>query len=250
MEGPTAVEAGLRAPGLGVARVFVLADGESDRIRAVGALAADNGVPVIAVDERTMRSLAQTQAPQGIVAVARFFHRPVQSLAEVMGGPDGPGFALVLHEIADPGNAGTLVRSADALGARAICCGTAGVDPYNEKVVRASMGSLFHIPLLCYDEWRDFAAAARAASLRIVAADAGGPDVRAVTLPSRLALLVGHERKGLAAIDAGDIAARVGIPQRPRAESLNAAVAGSIVMYEIARAIGSLPTSGVRTNDP
>ena len=158
-----------------------------------------------------------------------------------------PQTVAVLHEINDPGNAGSLMRSAEALGVRAVCCGIAGVDPYNDKVVRASMGSMFHLALFCYDEWPQMAEAAREAGLQIVAAEAGAPDVRSVTLPPRTALVVGHERRGLSAVPGGDIAMRVGIPQSSRAESLNAAVAGSIVMYEIARASGCLPNAAPRT---
>jgi TrmH family RNA methyltransferase len=155
----------------------------------------------------------------------------------------------VLHHIADPGNAGTLIRSAEALGAAAVCCGSGSVDPYNDKVIRASMGSIFHLPLFLYDGWERLAAAVRAAQLSLVAAEAGAPDVRLVTIPIRAALVVGHERLGLADIPAHDIQLRIGIPQHRRAQSLNAAVAGSIALYEIARASGCLPEGPVRTND-
>jgi len=229
-----------------IERIFI--DAASDLPVGVSSAVTAN-VPVVGVDERSMRSLSQTQHPQGVVAVARFFHQDVSHLTDALGRDGAPCFVAVLHEISDPGNAGTLIRSAEALGARAVCCGTAGVDPYNDKVVRASMGSMFYLPLFCYDEWPAFAQAARASSLTIVAAQAGAPDVRSVTLPERPALVVGHERRGLSGVPGGDIAMRVGIPQSPRAESLNAAVAGSIVMYEIARATGCLPSAQPRTND-
>ena len=219
-------------------RIFVGAD--FDDARAFGAAGAAN-IPILTVDERSMRSLSQTQQPQGIVAVARFFHREIGALADAVGSGCEPCLVAVLHEINDPGNAGTLMRSAEAFGARAVCCGEAGVDPYNEKVVRSSMGSMFQVPLFIYGGWAEMAQAARQAGLQIVAAQAGAPDVRAVTLAPRTALVVGHERKGLAGVAAGDVDVRVGIPQSPKADSLNAAVAGSIVMYEIARAIGCLP---------
>lgn len=211
-------------------------------------VAARAGVPVFEVDERTMQSLAQTRSPQGVVAVARFFDQDADSLAALVGSGLGPCLVVVLHEIADPGNAGTLIRSAEAFGASAVCLGPGAVDPYNDKVVRASMGSLFHIPLLSYKDWGGLARAARSVGLTVVAAEAGAPDVRSVTLPARAALVVGHERKGLAGIPAGDIGLRVGIPQALRAESLNAGVAGSIVMYELARASGVLPASATRTS--
>jgi TrmH family RNA methyltransferase len=245
IEGPTAVEAALHAEVLTLERIFV--DAALDRVEIIAAAGATN-VPIVAVDERSMRSLAQTQHPQGVIAVARFFHRDIASLADAVGRGSGACLVAVLHEINDPGNAGTLMRSAEALGCKAVCCGIAGVDPYNDKVVRASMGSMFHLPLFCYDEWAQMAGAARAAGLSVVAAEAGAADVRSVTLPARTALVVGHERRGLSGVPGADIAMRVGIPQSSRADSLNAAVAGSIVMYEIARASGCLPSAPPRTN--
>jgi len=246
IEGPTAIAAALGAPAVRIEQIFAAPrPGPSDDIAE---RAASAGVQVIAVDERTLRSLAQTREPQGIVAVARFFHHEIADLPIVLAPPDEPCVVAVMHAIADPGNAGTLLRSAEALGASAICCGSGGVDPYNEKVVRASMGALFHVPLFCYAGWTDFAKAAHAAGLSVVATAAGAPDVRSVTIPRRSAVLVGHERRGLSDIPAADVALEVGIPQSQRAESLNAAVAGSIALYEIARASGVLPNAA-RTND-
>jgi TrmH family RNA methyltransferase len=247
IDGPTAVDAALHADGVEIDVVFHRPGQQRSDAAAAAAEAA--GRHVVRVDERTMRALAPTKEPQGIVAVARYFHRDISELADAAGRADDPCLIAVLHDIGDPGNAGTLIRSAEALGASAVCCGSAGVDPYNDKVVRASMGSLFHLPLILYEEWRDFVQAARSAGVKIVAAEAGAPDVRSVTVPSRTALVIGHERHGLADIPASDVDLRIGIPQRRRAESLNAAVAGSIALYEIARSIGRLADASARTND-
>ena len=247
IEGPTAIAAALSAPGLSIERVFVRdagADGDPLLQQAHG-----RGISICAVDERTMRALSQTREPQGVVAVARFFHRPIEELRSALT-PEAPCLALVLHAISDPGNAGTLVRSAEAFGAAALCWGAGSVDPYNDKVVRASMGSLFHLPLFWYENWQSFAAAAGSAGLAIVGAEAGAPDVRSVTAPARAAVAIGNERHGLRDLPAGALASRVGIPQRARAESLNAAVAGSIVLYEIARSTGVLDAASARTSPP
>lgn len=237
IEGPTAVAAALDADRVTIERLFALAGGEVDR--SVLGRAAARKTSVLAVDERTMRSLAQTQHPQGVVAVARFFHYDAGDLQRLIPAL-GPAIVLVLHDAADPGNAGTLARSAEAFGAKALCFGAHAVDPYNDKVIRSSMGSLFHVPLVIYDEWADLNTALRAVTLAIIGAEAGAPDVRSVTLPNRGALVVGNERRGLADIPSADIQLRVGIPQAARAESLNAAVAGSIALYELARATGAL----------
>ena len=234
VEGPTAVEAALDAPAITLDRIFV--DSRTSLPPAIAAKAGSRHVEVLAVDERTMHALAQTKTPQGVVAVARFFDQEPARLVEIAGDPSQPCIVLVLHDVADPGNAGTLIRSAEAFGAAAVCCGSAGVDPYNEKVARASLGSMFHVPLVCYDEWSELSDALAAAKISVVAAEAGAPDVRSVTVPRRLALLVGNERHGLADVPEEAIEARIGIPQTSRAESLNAAVAGSIMLYEIARA--------------
>jgi RNA methyltransferase, TrmH family len=242
VEGPTAVGALLGAPSIEVEDVFVLPGNE--HAQATAAIARGRGLRVHSVDERTMRGLSQTQTPQGIVASARFFHREIAALGQVVG--DAPAsIVLVLNDVADPGNAGTLIRSAEAFGAACVCVGSAAVDPYNEKLIRASMGSIFRVPLCCYERWDDLVAAARDVSLTIAGAEAGAADVRLVTLPLRGALVVGHERHGLP----GSIQLRVGIPQFPSAESLNAAVAGSLLLYEMARAAGTIGERQQRTSD-
>jgi RNA methyltransferase, TrmH family len=247
IEGPTPVQAALDALDVTIERIFVPQDASSGD--AIAQKAAARNIPLIAVDERTMRSLAQTRQPQGIVAVARFFHRDVTELPQSLPAASAC-LVLVLDEISDPGNAGTLLRSAEAFGAAAVCLGSSGVDPYNDKVVRSSMGSMFHVPLFSYGTWAQLADAAGRAALQIVGSEAGAQDVRAVTPPSRIALVIGHERRGLAALGDGTPVTRVGIPQSARAESLNAAVAGSIVMYELARAIGVLGAAAQRTKAP
>ncbi|HXW76468.1 MAG TPA: RNA methyltransferase, partial [Candidatus Eremiobacteraceae bacterium] len=224
VEGPLAIEAALDA-GAGIAEVFVCPGDE--HADAVAARARAAGVEVLEVDERTLRSLADTREPQRIVAVAPFVHREITALADALPARPSPCLLLVLHEIADPGNAGTLIRSADAFGADGVAFGPAAVDVYNPKVVRSSMGSIFGVPLFAYDRWEALAEASRAAGVDVGAAAPGAPDVTTVTVPPRCALVVGNERHGLAGIPADGLAWRVGIPQRGRAESLNAAVAGS-----------------------
>ncbi|MDQ6768239.1 MAG: RNA methyltransferase [Candidatus Eremiobacteraeota bacterium] len=246
IEGPTLVEAALES-GAAIEQVFIL--DEKSRAadfppRSVVALERSTKFAplhgaVLRVDRRTLDSLSQTKAPQGIVAVAGFVHREVSELERLLPG-EGAAAVLVLPNLSDPGNAGTLIRSAEAFGARVVCFGPEAVDPYNDKVVRASMGSLFRVPLVRYESWTQFVAAARAADLRIVAADASGEDVRVVTLPQRAGLVVGQERHGLAGIPRDGLDMVVALPQCAGSDSLNAGIAGSIVLYEFARANGLL----------
>jgi TrmH family RNA methyltransferase len=135
--------------------------------------------------------------------------------------------------VSDPGNAGTLVRSADAFGAAGILAARGGVDPFSPKVVRAAMGSLFRLPvaLVTADE---ALAAAGAAARPVVAADLTGEPLWEAGLPANAILAVGNERHGVAGfLPRWDRAVR--IEQGGQAESLNAAVAGSILLYLVSR---------------
>lgn len=238
VDGPTAVEAALRAPHAAIETVFFAA-GHARAADAVR-LAVERGLRVIEVDDRSVRALSQTQEPQGVVAVAAFVDRPLDALADALPEPPAPCLIAVLHAIADPGNAGTLIRSAEAFGAAAVAIAGASVDPYNDKVVRSSMGSLFHIPLFVYREWRELRDAARRSSLALVATAARAQDVRGTTTAPRCAVVIGNERRGISDVAQDALDSIVGIPQKSRGDSLNAAVAGSIALYEIARAIGVL----------
>ncbi|HEY5095114.1 MAG TPA: RNA methyltransferase [Candidatus Eremiobacteraceae bacterium] len=238
IEGPNAVGAALDA-GAQFRHLFFTRDHAPEPVQALAERAASKEIDVYEVDARTLAALTHTSTPQGIVAVAGFLERPIAELSTISR-EEEPALMLVLHDLADPGNAGTLVRSAEAFGASAVCFGPNAVEPYNDKLVRASAGALFRVALFTYGSWPEFAAAARDAKVSIVAAAAGSADVRQVTCGARVAIVIGHERHGLRDINAADIERSVGIPQSAQAESLNAGVAGSIVLYEISRSTGVL----------
>jgi TrmH family RNA methyltransferase len=232
VEGPTLLGGALDA-GVTPSALFYI-PGRSVSVDDTVRRAEEAGVASFAVDERTLDSLSQTRAPQGVVAQVPFFDRAAQSLRSLVPAA-GPACVLVLHDLDDPGNAGTLVRSADAFGASAVCFGPQSVEPYNDKLVRSTMGALFRVPIVRYESWEGLAAELDAARLRPLGAAADGPDIRSVDLPERTALVLGNERRGLEGLPAGAVELRAGIPQRPAVESLNVAVAGSILLYEIAR---------------
>ena len=238
VEGPNAVGAALDA-GAPLRHLFFTRGPAHEPVTALAERAASKGIDVYEVDARTLDALTQTSTPQGIVAVAGFLEHPIAEISK-LSREEAPALMLVLHDLADPGNAGTLVRTAEAFGASAVCFGPSAVDPYNDKLVRASAGALFRVALFTYDSWPEFAAAAHDAKVSIVAAAAGCADVRHVTCGTRVAIVIGHERHGLRDINAADIVQSVGIPQSAQAESLNAGVAGSIVLYEISRSTGVL----------
>jgi RNA methyltransferase, TrmH family len=232
-EGPQAVREALARPGT-VAEVFATRDGSS-RNRDLERTGGDQQVPWHLVATDVLASLAQTVTPQGVVAVCRFLDQP---LGEVL--RDSASLVVLCANVRDPGNAGTVIRCADAVGADAVVLAGSSVDPYNGKCVRASAGSLFHLPVTAGVPVPDAVAAARAAGLRVVAADGGGTtdlneaeDVGVLAGPT--AWMFGNEAWGLPAEDAALSDLVVRVPIFGRAESLNLATAAAVCLYASAR---------------
>jgi TrmH family RNA methyltransferase len=188
-------------------------------------------VPVRLVTERAAASLSETVTPQGLVAVCALRDVPAASLAAAP-----PRLAVALAELADPGNAGTVLRTADACGAGTVVFGSGSADPYNGKVVRSSAGSLFHVDVVRSAPLEPLIEAVQAAGVTVLAADGGGEvalDEAAAEglLAAPVLWLFGNEARGLSADLAGRADARIRIPMRGRAESLNLSVAASICLY-------------------
>ncbi len=174
--------------------------------------------------------------PQGVVAVCGFLDVPVADLLA-----QRPALLALCADVRDPGNAGTVIRCADAAGAGGVVLTGSSVDPYNGKAVRASVGSLFHLPLALDPGTADVVAAAQAAGLVVLAADGSGEvdldDAADDGLLARpTAWLFGNEAWGLPAETAALADHRVRIPIHGRAESLNLATAAAICLYASARA--------------
>lgn len=185
------------------------------------------GTPTFCVDDRTFASLSDVETPSGILAVAK---ERLDTLPALLA---RTGVLLVLADLNDPGNAGTLVRSAEAFGASGVLFGSLGVDPWHPKVVRAAMGSLFRMPVGVGSPPEFAAALATAGSVAFGLVRAGTP-IERVAWPQRCALAVGHERHGLAAWEAA-CSQMLSVAMRGPVESLNAAVAGSIGLYEASK---------------
>ncbi len=191
------------------------------------ALASKRGVELLRVTEPEFDSAADTEQPQGVLAIAV---QPERKLADIPLG-DAPRL-LVLDGIQDPGNVGTLLRTASALGAAASIVLPGTVDPWNAKVVRSAVGLQFtQPPVMCTTE--ELRAFLSAEAIRLVGADAGGRALPAFAAPSRLALAVGNEGQGLSAELRSACDAFVAIPMAPGAESLNVAVAAGILMHAL-----------------
>jgi RNA methyltransferase, TrmH family len=232
-EGPQAVREAL-ASGV-VTEVFV-EPGRGPTVQALAEAAHTQGLRVTAAGEQVLGALTETLTPQGIVAVCRHLDVPLASALDRR-----PSLVVVLAGIADPGNAGTVLRTADAAGAAAVVFPDGTVDPYNGKVVRASAGSLFHVDLVRGGTPAAAVAALRDGGLTVLAADAHGPDdlddlQDDGRLAARTAWLFGSEAHGLPAELAELADARVRVPIHGRAESLNLGAAAAVCLYASARA--------------
>ncbi|HKE36552.1 MAG TPA: RNA methyltransferase [Candidatus Baltobacteraceae bacterium] len=188
------------------------------------------GTAAFVIEPRSAQKISDLETPPGIVAVSAM---KFATLEEIFG---GDGVVLVLADLNDPGNAGTLLRTADAFGCRGAVAGSTGTDPYHPKVVRAAMGALFRLPVAVAQP-DDVARAAAAAGFEVAGLAAKGEPLGASPLPRRAALAVGNERHGLGRWEA-ILSRRLAIPMLGRADSLNAAVAGSIALYEATKAAG------------
>lgn len=180
------------------------------------------GVPTYTVDDRTMQKISDLETPSGIVAIAPIRLYGAADLLEI------PGVVLVLADLNDPGNAGTLLRSAEAFGVDRVIFGSRGAEPHHPKVVRSAMGAIFRMRI----------ASATPADVHAVIGDwdvtglaSEGERLDRLSWGQRNALLVGNERHGIGPWE--PLCTRLAaIPMHGGAESLNAAVAGSIALYE------------------
>jgi TrmH family RNA methyltransferase len=193
--------------------------------------ARDAGIEVVFTTEAVLDAMADTVTPQGIVAVAR---QTPSSVRDVFAA--SPRLVAICEEVRDPGNLGTIIRAADAAGADAVILTGRTVDPYNPKVVRATTGSLFHLPIAVGVDLAIAVDRAHAAGVRVVAADVGGEDFLAAraVLAEPTAWLFGNEARGLdeEALALADLSLR--LPIYGSAESLNLATAASVCLYETA----------------
>ena len=228
-EGPQAVREALALPGC-VVEVFATYDAET-RHRELLDGCASARMPWRRVDDAALATLSDTVTPQGVVAVCRFFdHR----LETVLAG--SPMLVAVCASVRDPGNAGTVIRCADAAGAAAVVLAGTSVDPYNGKVVRASAGSLFHLPVLSAPTVAETVAALKASGLSVLAADGSGElslDEAAGSglLARPTAWVFGNEAWGVPAEELALADCVVRVPIYGRAESLNLATAAALCLY-------------------
>ncbi len=239
-EGPQAVAEAFTC-GARISGLFVTAAARTRHAALVDGIASA-GIEIHLVNDAVMAELAQTVTPQGLLAVCGFIDVPLE---QALTGK--PTLVAVLANVRDPGNAGTVLRTADAAGAGAVIFADASVDPYNSKCVRASAGSLFHLPVVTGVRLADVVTGSHAAGLRVIAADGGAErslddaDVsRSLARPS--AWLFGNEAWGLPPELVALADEAVAVPIYGRAESLNLATAAAVCLYasaRVQRAIGN-----------
>ncbi|WP_027862166.1 RNA methyltransferase [Marmoricola sp. URHB0036] len=231
-EGAKALTEALHAGG--VVEVFATL-GASEQYAALRKAVDDSGIPWSLADDDAIASLSGAVTPQGIVATCRFLDVPLDQLISK------PQVLVICADVRDPGNAGTVIRCADASGADAVVLAGNSVDPYNDKTVRATVGSLWHVPLAVHDDPADVVRRAQAEGFTVLAADgAGETDLFEAEgsglLAGRVAWLFGNEAWGLPDELAALADHRVSIPIYGRAESLNLSTAAAVCLYATARA--------------
>jgi TrmH family RNA methyltransferase len=227
IEGPHLLEEALRA-GLRVTTIFVAQGAE----RLLDALRVPPETEILRLPAKLLRSALATETPQPIAAL---IEPPEWTWPHALGQNHKKPLVVVLAGIQDPGNLGTILRSAEAFGATGVVCLPGTVSAWNPKAVRASAGSVFRVPLLAVSE-RECLEELHEAGVKILASAVhAAQPAELVELAGLVALIIGNEGNGVADALAAKADARITIPCPGPVESLNAAVAASVLLYEAAR---------------
>ncbi len=229
-EGPHLVEEALKS-GAAIALVVV----EEGREQAFEALLKNvEPARLMRVSRPVMEAICETRTPQGILAVTPLLLKPWQEDRKT-------GLMLILDNLQDPGNMGTIIRTADAAGADGVLVSADSVDVHNPKCVRSTMGSLFHLPLWSCENLPAAIRAMTDSGWAVLCGDLKGEDFFHRCLDGRRqALIIGNEAAGVRDEVAQAASHRYRLAMAGRAESLNAAVAAGIMVYDLARSMGRL----------
>ena len=226
VEGRQAVREAL---GAGVVQDVIVAEPEKH-----ADLLADAGVPVHRASAEQMRQLSDTVTPQGLVAVCRQVPTSLDDL------PAEARLVVICAQVRDPGNAGTVIRCADAFGADAVVLTTGSVELHNPKTVRSTVGSVFHLPIITGIPLADAVGHVRRQGMQVLAADGAGDELDLLAAAGGLerptAWIMGNEAWGLPAEDAALADRSVAVPMWGDAESLNLSSAAAICLYQTASA--------------
>lgn len=197
----------------------------SERGKSQVASLKSKGIEVEEISTDLMKSLSETETPQGILAILQFSTPPISTPLD---------FVLIPDQIRDPGNLGTLLRSAAATGVQAVLLPPETTDAFAPKVLRAGMGAHFRVPIreMGWDELHDVC---KLAGLQVLIADMNGKSCWDMDLKQPLALIVGGEAEGASEEARKLTSEQISIPMMGNVESLNAGVAGSVLMFEVVR---------------
>lgn len=228
LEGPQGFSEALDRPKL-ILEVFATEEAMS-RHAELFTKAKNSRVEVEIVSEQVLAALSDTNTPQGVVAVCEQFD---VSVADILA--TSPKLIVLLSQIRDPGNAGTVLRAADAAGADGVLFSTGSVDIYNPKVVRSTTGSMFHLPFSVDVNLVETVATLKEAGMQVLAADAGGTPISELakqgTLTAPTVWLLGNEAWGFEPEVLALADQVVSVPIYGAAESLNLATAASVCLY-------------------
>ena len=203
---------------------------DDDRTMRLLEDAAMQNIKLVCVNENVMKKIADTETPQGIIAICKMRQPKLENLLA------SGKMLLVLDRVGDPGNIGTMLRTADAAGIGGLVLLKGCADIYAPKTVRSSMGSLFHIPVLSGVSEQEFISAAKKAGYDLLVTCLDGADnLYKADLSGRIAFVMGNEAGGVSETLLEKADKRVYIPMAGRAESLNVAMAAGIVMFEALR---------------
>ncbi|WP_202421579.1 RNA methyltransferase [Gordonia sp. SID5947] len=241
VEGANSVESALAT---GRAERILVREGDVDRFAVLVDSALANGLSVEVLSERAVAKLTEATTAPGVFAICPLLDRPLSAVLDA-----SPGLLAVAVEPREPGNLGTLVRCADAMGADAVVVLGDSVDPHNGKCVRSSAGSVFHVPIVRERDVEAGLTSIGAAGISVLATAADGElslDDADAVLGARCAWLFGNEAHGLDDAVARRADHRVSIPIHGRAESLNLAAAAAICLYASARVRASGPARDAR----
>jgi TrmH family RNA methyltransferase len=225
IEGPDLVDAALDS-GAQFEAIYIDGDGASaPGVIALTDRAADRGVRIFMLDQGVLAKVADAHTPQPVLAAVRFASHDVDSIAS-------QGLILVAHDLKDPGNAGTIIRSADAAGTSAVIFTGQSVDPYNPKTLRATAGSIFHLEVCVAPLEATLAHFAGSGAQILATVVRGGTSHRDVDFTTATVVVIGNEADGLSDEVIAQCDASISIPMAGRSESLNAGVAASLVAFE------------------
>lgn len=201
---------------------------ENDKHNELAAILNESNIPLYYAEDSVFKDVCETDTPQGVIAVARKLEFDLGSIIS-----KDELCIVFLHEARDPGNAGTIIRSADACGLDAVLLSKGSVDLYNGKTIRATMGSLFHIPVFQSLDTEETISKLKGSRVVTIGADPHSSK-SCIELPysKKTAIIIGNESQGIDREIQAQLDMNVKIPMPGRAESLNAGIAASILMYE------------------